>query len=710
MARNVKSSQGMTNIPVPDIGLHMQMNDSAHCLVDWVLHHRHIGFERITVYDDAATAEATALGMALETAGLISFVPTDTPGFGRANIREIRGQTQALEAEQDHDSDGHMIWLQPEDFLVVDVGEGRLSDMVAALDEMPDILSLTTQLIGGSGHRRFEDAPLPERFTKGTGGGSGPLPLRVPIRTILRPGKVRRLNMMRPKVKPKYIRGKEPISWLNGAGEDVRDQYLDKGWAALPEKPGLGLAHVRSYQAQDCESFLLRKTGADQPLPFMTPEHLRGTIQRYRRFNFAMAETGPFGAGPQDLSARRAAFFTAHPAVAEAHAAAIAEFSTRMERLLAVQDPKAVKIVGDLFLGRPLRPVDFDWQIPAGAQVTQSVLSETDSDWAEKLTRSDGEDGETSEAEDWTVADEDEAGAGGEGKPKPSKEKGAAPEVAAPDWLMDLRLSGHATGFYHSMPNYACTYVERSRDHLLLSFDNLASVKENPVERMAWGYGFIRKSGWSHMGVLSFVPGWFRDRALFDYLKNLRDSGFFAQFKQVTMFGTSMGGYGAAAFSSLVPGCRVAAFSPQSTLAPRIVPWDFRYPTGRQMDWSGEFSDAAVEIAGAEQAWLFYDPAVEQDRRHIERFTTPNIRRIPLRYADHKTALMLRNGGLLSSVMRQIVTGQASVEGILRAYRGCRTLPDYVDGLRARAERTGGEARLEWVNRCLAEMVEADAS
>ena len=84
----------------------------------------------------------------------------------------------------------------------------------------------------------------------------------------------------RPTLKPKFARGKEPVTWLNGAAEDVADRYLQKGWMTMPDQPGLGLAHVIAFMAQDRETFLLRRTGAGKTLPFVTPDHLRMTIQR----------------------------------------------------------------------------------------------------------------------------------------------------------------------------------------------------------------------------------------------------------------------------------------------------------------------------------------------------------------------------------------------------------------------------------------------
>ncbi|WP_265501126.1 hypothetical protein [Paracoccus beibuensis] len=676
----------------------MLMNDSAPLLLDWVLHHWHVGFRRITVHGDGANPEATALAEALAGAGLIKFIPTDRPGIAHAKARQIRAMAEALKSETDLGT-AFLLWLQPEDLLVVDVGDGHLSDLAAQLEQFPDILSPTVQIVGGSGECRYVDAPLPDRFTRGTGGAKGPTLFSTPLRTIFRPQLAKALQAARPQLKPKFARGKESVTWLNGAGEDVAERYLLKGWMAPSEQPGLGFCHVMSFMAQDRETFLLRRTGAGDVLPFITPSHLSNVMQQYHRLNFNRSEVGSAVADPQGPAARRAAVLKDLPDIADCHRNVVDEFSGRLDRLLPKQDPAAVALISSFLAGDKGSAQDFDWPVPFGVPTTPPALSETDSAWAERLTRP--ADNGSAEVDDWIATD-------GEENAKPARS--AQPEtvvIEAPAWLSDLRLSGQAHGFYHSMPNYACTYVARSREHLVVSFDNLATVRGNPVSREPWGYNFVRKEGWSHLGVLSYVPGWFRDVDLHRYLLSLRDSGFFEQFGQVTMFGTSMGGYGAAAFASLAPGCRVAAFSPQSTLAPHLAAWDQRYPTGKHAKWDGLFADAASESRSAAQVWLFYDPAVEHDLRHVRRFDADNVIAVPLRHADHKTALMLKNGRILSSVMRDIVNGHATRAGIMKAYRSCRILPEYVQGLRTQAERTGGAARVKRIDRALAQLSDA---
>ncbi|SFK97194.1 hypothetical protein SAMN04488036_103451 [Shimia haliotis] len=666
---------------LPGVSLFMAMSDSAPTLLEWVLHHRVLGFGQITVYGDGANSEAEALCRALHDAKLIRYIPPQLKGLSAKKAREQASMEHMLDSAND-DRDELALWLAPEDFVIVSVGDGRLLDLTDVLPPALDLLSLTTQMVGGSRQLTYQPDLLMRRFDAGTGAGEGGPIFATSLRTLFRPSVAASVQPNRPKLKPKYKKGKETLQWLDGGGQDVFERYREKGWKSPKTDPGFGLARVVSFTAQDPETWLLRKTDSSDTLRFITPDMLKASIENYARFNFLQTKVSGLDRDISRLEAAKEAVFEAVPSIRDAHLAVVEEFRTRMNRLLAKQDPQAAAAIKLFVSGKNPAANMYQWEVPMGVETTLPPVSEASSTWAamHNATKPDL-------SEEDMFADEDDS-------PKELENTASNPEKShAPEWLSDLRLSGHAHGFYHSMPNYGCSYVARSQEHLLISFDNLSSVSENPVERGPWGYGFVRKAGWSHLGVMTYVPAWYRDETLHDYLTSLRDSGFFARFKNVTLFGTSMGAYAACAFASLVPGCRVAAFSPQSTLSKRLVPWEPRYPAGRRADWTGAFVDGSKEVAAAEKAWIFYDPYMPLDVKHVERFNSPNVHRVPLRNADHKTALVLRNGGVLSKVVRKIVEDEASVPAIHQLYRQCRTDNLYSSNLLKRAMTSGGPSR-----------------
>ena len=279
---------------------------------------------------------------------------------------------------------------------------------------------------------------------------------------------------------------------------------------------------------------------------------------------------------------------------------------------------------------------------------------------------------------------------------------GSAPPAAmsAPRWLIDLRQTG-APGFYNSLGDHALMFADRGSPHLLVSFDNLSSARDASLDRDPWGYGFAAKNGWSQLGVMAFRPDWFRSESLFEALRDLERRGFFRRFASVTMTGTSMGGYAACAFAGLAPGCKVIAFSPQSTLKKSLVPWEGRFSSGRKADWSGDFADAAVEAGQAGKVWLVYDPFFEDDRRHADRFEGPTIHKLRARHGGHKTALILRRGEILSRIVREVVEDSMTEQRFYELYRNVRRLPWFLNGV---AEQTVARGRPGLAGRLLLHM------
>ncbi|VVT29353.1 conserved hypothetical protein [Roseovarius sp. EC-HK134] len=212
---------------------------------------------------------------------------------------------------------------------------------------------------------------------------------------------------------------------------------------------------------------------------------------------------------------------------------------------------------------------------------------------------------------------------------------------------------------------------------LVVSFDNAVAAQRRAPNRRAWGHGFFLQEGHSVLGVMADDTDWFRCPALHASLLALRDQGFFQNFAQVVMTGTSMGGFGAAAFSSLAPGCRVISYTPQSTLHADLVPWETNHGKGRRQRWDGLFNDAAVESRQAAEVYLFYDPFHSEDRRHAARFTGENVRHLRSPLLGHGLPEAFDAMGLLKEVFRKASTGTLDNAWFYSEMRARKTLPKY---------------------------------
>lgn len=261
-----------------------------------------------------------------------------------------------------------------------------------------------------------------------------------------------------------------------------------------------------------------------------------------------------------------------------------------------------------------------------------------------------------------------------------------------PDWYHEISPGGSATGFYRRLEHQSLIHIHRPSDTLVVTFDNLSAVNDLSPARAPWGYKFLREAGCAQLGILAHRKDWYREPGLIAELESLRDQGLFRDYRDVIFTGTSMGGFAALAFSSLSPGARVLAFSPQSTLDEAIVPWETRFGMGRMRNWRLPFSDAAFEIEEAAEVIVISDPYFALDQRHVDRLGTPNVMQLKAWFSGHFSPVFLRRADLLKPVMAKMIEGTLTQEAFYRLYRGRRLLPWYRRSLQEALETRGRTA------------------
>ncbi|MFQ5624154.1 MAG: hypothetical protein ACE5FS_12265 [Paracoccaceae bacterium] len=247
-----------------------------------------------------------------------------------------------------------------------------------------------------------------------------------------------------------------------------------------------------------------------------------------------------------------------------------------------------------------------------------------------------------------------------------------------PDWYGEIFPKGPRQGFYQHLRNHPMVFVERRYTRLVVTFDNLSNVSDAAPDREPWAYKFCRDNDWSHLGIMAKTQNWYRDAELVETLQEMAARGFFSRFEEVFFAGTSMGGFAAIAFSSLSPGARVLAYSPQTTLDPALVPWEERFAAGRAQDWTLPHSDGAVEAAAAARVYIVYDPYVGPDRRHADRLTAPNVAHLKSFFSGHKSALFARKIGILKPLMADAADGSLDEAGFYAHYRKRKDIPWYL--------------------------------
>lgn len=232
-------------------------------------------------------------------------------------------------------------------------------------------------------------------------------------------------------------------------------------------------------------------------------------------------------------------------------------------------------------------------------------------------------------------------------------------------------------------------------DVLAVTFDNLSSIGEYdpPQPWLRWR---LAQAGVSLLGIMATRKDWYRNEDTVALISALREAGLFARFRRVVLVGASMGGFAALAHAPLIPGAAVLAFSPQSTLARKLVPFEKRYRYAmRKWDWeSPAHLDGAEAGAGGREVVLVYDPCVPEDRQHAARITGGGVLHVPVPMTGHRAIRQLKAIGGLQEMIEGVIRGRPDWGAFWRSFRNRRTQAAWQRALVARARGRGHLALL----------------
>lgn len=264
----------------------------------------------------------------------------------------------------------------------------------------------------------------------------------------------------------------------------------------------------------------------------------------------------------------------------------------------------------------------------------------------------------------------------------------AAPDLDVPP---ELALDAAATaGRFLIRGEHATLWFEGRGDGLVVSFDNLATIDEG-WPRAPWAWRRLEPLGHSVLGAQSHAKDWFRQPTAPALLRGLEERGFFRRFRDVLFTGASMGGFAALNFAPLVPGARVLAFSPQSTMNKVIAPFEARFPFAvRKSNWEGmPFLDAAAAVPYVRRAVVVYDPFVPEDRAHAARLAGPNVELLRAPFTTHEAIRVVLKSGTFPVLIDRVLDGEAVGPEFWQAWRARRGVPKWQRALLAAAAAKG---------------------
>ncbi|MBV1866479.1 MAG: glycosyltransferase family 2 protein [Marinosulfonomonas sp.] len=221
------------------------VKDEGPTILEWVAHHRVLGFDTIQVYQNDSTDGTQKSLRTLAKIGAIEYFRNHCGNQQWQN----KAYRRASFSESYHKSDWCMA-LDGDEYLNVKVGDGRVSDLIAACPDADEIL-VNWRLFGSSGLVDLSDEMITSRFIRAETEKNIRRTRLNGFKSLFKTTAFRRPGIHRAKV-PKI---ENPVV-VNGSGLGENDFFI-KGWRSFDPNTR-ALAQVNHYAVRDISSFLIK--------------------------------------------------------------------------------------------------------------------------------------------------------------------------------------------------------------------------------------------------------------------------------------------------------------------------------------------------------------------------------------------------------------------------------------------------------------------
>lgn len=236
------------------------VKDEGHNILEWIGYHRMIGFTDIVVFQNNSFDTTERSLKILADMGVIRYFNND---FKKASVRatfQNRAYRRASRLPEYAEADWCMA-LDGDEFLRVNVGDGRVQDLIATVEDADEI-RLNWRIFGSSSHRHLNPQLVTERFTQASELHL-PAHFPVPVKTLFRTESFQLPGIHMPK-RPKLG---QPVV-RNGSGRRI-EEVMSYGFQVSDPEP-YKLAQVNHYMVKDSESFLMKSTRGSSSHPERT--------------------------------------------------------------------------------------------------------------------------------------------------------------------------------------------------------------------------------------------------------------------------------------------------------------------------------------------------------------------------------------------------------------------------------------------------------
>ncbi|MEM9010599.1 MAG: glycosyltransferase family 2 protein [Pseudomonadota bacterium] len=250
------------------------IKDEGPFILEWVLYNRLIGFDRIVVYsNDCSDGSDTLLDVLAEEGWLThhrSTPPPEATAQGAA--------AEAMFASEAYAGCTWFCWLDPDEYLNIHVGEGRVPDLIGAIGDALGMV-LNWRLFGHSGVAAWADGLTIETFCRCAGRGHAE---NSPTKSFFRRHPlITQLYQHRPFLDPAFEGSGE--RFITCDGDPVPHDFLGamrktgNPLQTLPNRQRkFSLAQVNHYAVRSYDVFSLKRFRGQGAKPIGADEALRG--------------------------------------------------------------------------------------------------------------------------------------------------------------------------------------------------------------------------------------------------------------------------------------------------------------------------------------------------------------------------------------------------------------------------------------------------
>lgn len=303
------------------------VRNEAAFLLEWLAHHRAIGFDHFLVYSNDCDDGTDEMLDHIAKDGWLTHQRNEGP-FDKQGI-----QFTALKAAARHPQTAKADWILPldvDEFVNIHTGDHTLSALHAAIPDATAI-TLTWRLFGANGHVRYQDTPVTDHFTR-----CAPAVMHWPWRAAMfktlyrNDGTYGKPGVHRPRapVKERLAQAR----WFDGNGAPLPELFKTKRLFSNYGRDNYGLVQLNHYPLGAVENFVLK---ADRGRAVHSDHMLGLDYWTERNFN---TDTDTSISSSRPARTAELARLMADPALAALHEKAVRWRRSRFDELM-LQEP-----------------------------------------------------------------------------------------------------------------------------------------------------------------------------------------------------------------------------------------------------------------------------------------------------------------------------------------------------------------------------------